>query len=79
MRLSVGEANLQSGTDASQISELSVDSQFSPSEVSEEFSKFNNSALGLDGLSKISFSPSVRKQLSNELYFVCLERSLKFA
>ena len=51
------ETNLKSGTDASQMPELAVDSQFSPSEVSEEFSKLNNSALGLDALSKNIISP----------------------
>ena len=34
------------------MADLSGDPQFSASEVSEEFSKLNNSALGLDGLSK---------------------------
>ena len=46
------ETNLQSGTDATQMADLSGDPQFSASEVSEEFAKLNNSALGLDGLSK---------------------------
>ena len=34
------------------MADLSGVPQFSASEVSEEFSKLNNSALGLDGLSK---------------------------
>ena len=34
------------------MADVSGDPQFSASEVSEEFSKLNNSALGLDGLSK---------------------------
>ena len=46
------ETNLQSGTEAPHMVDLSGDPQFSASEVSEEFSKLNNSALGLDGLSK---------------------------
>ena len=46
------ETYLQSGTEAAQMADLSGDPHFSSSEVSEEFSKLNNSALGLDGLSK---------------------------